>query len=208
MIQTGLAETSPEYETPFDVEAAVHEVQGGTLEAFDGIYRECAPAVYKQLFRLCGGNESRAEDLTQITFLKAFTAVGQYQQGTFHGWLSRIARNSFLDECRSGEVRRTESLDAYDPDARERLYPTVPSLETEVDTAVDLQPFVQRVKRTLPETYAQAVCATTMSDLNDTEAAQFLGIPVGTLKSRVHRGKKMAAEYVPVPAGYERAKAS
>jgi RNA polymerase sigma-70 factor (ECF subfamily) len=142
--------------------------------------------VERLAYRLTG-NRADAEDLTQDVFVRAFRSLGGFRQGTsgtMEGWLHRITTNLFLDQ-----VRRRARL-RFDPvaevhDARlERVTalhtdPVDGLLEGDVETALS---------QLAPELRA-AVVLSDIEGLSYEEVAAVLDVPLGTVRSRLHRGR-------------------
>ena len=146
--------------------------------------------------RVLTGNEPDAEDLAQETMLKAFKAIGQFREGTdVRAWLLAILRNARVDRLRSASAA-TVSLDALDLDPPDR-----PGQETEDWQAIAQDP--ERVLNEfsdaevidalqhLPEEIRWTMLLVTVEGMDQAEAAGVLEVPVGTVKSRLHRGKTM-----------------
>ena len=151
--------------------------------SWDQVVREHAPRVYRLAFRLSGSPED-AEDLTQETFVRVFRSLAGFWPGTFEGWLHRITTNLFLDMVRRRQRIRFVVL----PEDTERLPGTAPSPEQVYsDTHVD--PQVQAALRALPPAFRAAVVLRDVEGLGYDEIAEVLGIKVGTVRSRIHRGR-------------------
>jgi RNA polymerase sigma-70 factor (ECF subfamily) len=148
--------------------------------------RQHADRVYRLAFRL-SGNRADAEDLTQETFVRVFKSLAEYQPGTFEGWLHRITTNLFLDMVRR---RQRIRFDALPEDAGDRL----PSRESGPEQAYDqrnLDPEIQRALDALPADFRVAVVLCDLEQLSYEEIAATLGIKVGTVRSRIHRGRAL-----------------
>jgi RNA polymerase sigma-70 factor, ECF subfamily len=151
---------------------------------WDEVVREHADRVYRLAFRL-SGNRADAEDLTQETFVRVFRSLAEYSPGTFEGWLHRITTNLFLDLVRR---RQRIRFDALPDDAPERLA----SAEAGPERAYEennLDPEVQQALDALPPDFRAAVVLCDLEGLSYEEIAATLGIKVGTVRSRIHRGR-------------------
>ena len=156
---------------------------------WDEVVREHADRVYRLAYRL-SGNRADAEDLTQETFVRVFRSLAEYQPGTFEGWLHRITTNLFLDLVRR---RQRIRFDALPDDAGERLA----SREAGPEQAYDLNnldPEIQAALDALPPDFRVAVVLCDLEQLSYEEIAATLGIKVGTVRSRIHRGRVLLRE--------------
>jgi RNA polymerase sigma factor (sigma-70 family) len=167
----------------------VTAVEAGRSETWvpptwDEVVREHADRVYRLAYRL-SGNRADAEDLTQETFVRVFKSLAEYTPGTFEGWLHRITTNLFLDMVRR---RQRIRFDALPEDAGDRL----PSREHGPEQAyeqMNLDPEIQAALDDLPADFRVAVVLCDLEQLSYEEIAATLGIKVGTVRSRIHRGR-------------------
>ena len=151
---------------------------------WDEVVRTHADRVYRLAYRL-SGNRADAEDLTQETFVRVFRSLAQYSPGTFEGWLHRITTNLFLDMVRR---RQRIRFDALPEDAGDRLAGADPGPEQTYD-ATHLDPEIQAALDALPPDFRVAVVLCDLEELSYEEIAATLGIKVGTVRSRIHRGR-------------------
>ncbi|CAN5393710.1 RNA polymerase sigma factor SigE [soil metagenome] len=157
--------------------------------SWDEIVRTHADRVYRLAYRL-SGNRSDAEDLTQETFVRVFRSLADYTPGTFEGWLHRITTNLFLDMVRRRQKIR---FDALSDDAPERLASDEPGPERAFEQN-NLDPEIQRALGALPADFRAAVVLCDLEGLTYEEIALTLGIKVGTVRSRIHRGRVLLRE--------------
>jgi RNA polymerase sigma-70 factor, ECF subfamily len=155
---------------------------------WDEVVRQHAPRVYRLAYRLAG-NPQDAEDLTQETFVRVFRSLASYQPGTFEGWLHRITTNLFLDMVRRRQRIRFDSL----PDDSERLPGRERSPE-QVYADSHLDPDIQRALDALHPDFRVAVVLCDIEGLSYEEIATTLGIKLGTVRSRIHRGRLQLRE--------------
>lgn len=140
--------------------------------------------VYRLAYRLTG-NQHDAEDLTQEVFVRVFRSLSTYTPGTFEGWLHRITTNLFLDMVRRKQRIR---FDALAEDAAERLPSREPSPQQVFqDTHFDAD--VQQALDTLAPEFRAAVVLCDIEGLSYEEIAATLGVKLGTVRSRIHRGR-------------------
>jgi RNA polymerase sigma-70 factor, ECF subfamily len=147
-------------------------------------------ALYRVALRLAG-NAADADDLVQETMLKAYRAWDQYEPGTnAKGWLLTILRHTFINEYRR-RARHPESvdLDAIEPFA---VFDDVQEEDPQgrfFDQIVDDE--VLRAIDALPEQFREAVVLSDVEGLSYEEIAHILGVPLGTVKSRLFRARRV-----------------
>lgn len=139
--------------------------------------------LYTVAYRLTG-NDADAQDLVQEVLLRVRRGLETYRPGSLEGWLSRITTNAFLDEVRRQRRRPTVAL----PDDPDRLLGATEDAESAL-AATALSDDVQRAIRALPEDFRVAVVLCDVVGLPYEEIAELLGIPIGTVRSRIHRGR-------------------
>ncbi len=160
-------------------------VVDGDREAFDQIMRNHEDRVFSVCLRIMGDRDN-ALDATQETFLTAFRKAEQFKgDSAFGTWIYRIAVNTCYDQLRRQKRRRADPI----PD---HLDPTDFSAEDEVDSAA-LRPEIQQALSAIPEDFRTAVILSDIEGLALPDVARILGVPVGTVKSRVFRGRRLLA---------------
>jgi len=164
-------------------------VEGWEPPAWDDVVRTHGARVYRLAYRLTG-NAHDAEDLTQDVFVRVFRSLSSYTPGTFEGWLHRITTNLFLDSMRRKARIRFEALA---DDAPERLAGREPTpAQAYDDTHWDDD--VQRVLDSLAPEFRAAVVLCDIEGLSYEEISDVLGIKLGTVRSRIHRGRSHLRE--------------
>ena len=156
---------------------------GWVAPTWEQVVREHSARVYRLAYRL-SGNAQDAEDLTQETFVRVFRSLADFSPGTFEGWLHRITTNLFLDMVRRRQRIRFDAL----PEDTERLPGTAPSPE-QVYADTHLDPQVQAALDALSPEFRVAVVLCDIEGLTYEEIAATLGIKLGTVRSRIHRGR-------------------
>ena len=156
---------------------------GWVPPTWDEVVREHSARVYRLAYRL-SGNPHDAEDLTQETFIRVFRSLASFTPGTFEGWLHRITTNLFLDMVRRRQRIRFDAL----PEDAERLPGRSPSPEQVYDDT-HLNPRIQAALDALPPDFRAAVVLCDIEGLTYEEVAATLGIKLGTVRSRIHRGR-------------------
>ena len=154
------------------------------LPTWEDIVRMHSARVYRLAYRLTG-NPHDAEDLTQEVFVRVFRSLSSYTPGTFEGWLHRITTNLFLDSARRKQRIRSEGLA---DDMAHRLAGSEPTpAQTFDDTHLDDD--VQAALKALPPEYRAAVVLCDIEGFSYEEIAATLGVKLGTVRSRIHRGR-------------------
>jgi RNA polymerase sigma factor (sigma-70 family) len=155
-----------------------------TPPSWDEVVRDHSARVYRLAYRLTG-NVPDAEDLTQEVFVRVFRSLSSYTPGTFEGWLHRITTNLFLDMARRRQRIRFEGLG---DDAAGRLSGDEPTPAQAFD-ARHLDGDVQQALAALAPEYRAAVVLCDIEGLSYEEVASTLGVKLGTVRSRIHRGR-------------------
>ena len=166
-------------------EALVARSRDGDVEAFNQIVDTYQRPMYNLALRMLGDRPA-AEDATQEAFISAFRNIGRFKDGNLKSWLFTIAANRCRDMLRARIVRPAESLDSeettLDPPSR---------TESPEDYAVrrEMGRSIQQALAALPHDQRLAVVLIDVQGLAYEEAAEVLGINVGTVKSRLSRGR-------------------
>jgi len=160
-------------------------VSGSGIPTWEEVARDHGRFLYTVAYRLTG-NSNDAQDLVQEVLLKVRRGLETYRPGSLEGWLSRITTNTFLDETRR-QRRRPVDLLPEDPD---RVVPPSPGADVAL-AAEALPDHVQEALRALPEEYRAAVVMCDVVGLSYQEISDSLDVPVGTVRSRIHRGRAL-----------------
>jgi RNA polymerase sigma factor (sigma-70 family) len=155
-----------------------------TPPTWEQVVREHSARVYRLAYRLTG-NSHDAEDLTQEVFMRVFRSLPSYTPGTFEGWLHRITTNLFLDTARRKQRIRFEGLA---DDAAARLGGKEPTPAEAFDER-HLDDDIQAALKALAPEYRAAVILCDIEGLSYEEIADTLGVKLGTVRSRIHRGR-------------------
>jgi RNA polymerase sigma-70 factor (ECF subfamily) len=171
--------------TPAQEAELLARVVDGDHDAFTEIMRSHEDRVFSVCLRIMG-NRDQALDATQETFLTTFRKAGQFKGNSALGtWIYRIAVNTCYDQLRKQKRRKTDPM----PD---HLDPTDHSAQDAVDAA-GLRPEIRRALAAIPEDFRTAVILSDIEGMGLPEVAEILEIPVGTVKSRVFRGRRLLA---------------
>lgn len=162
---------------------------GGTSEVppsrmdWADVVAKYADVVYTMAYRLTGDDEE-ARDLAQDVLIRLHKGLSKYREGNFEGWLYRTTVNAFRDRLRKRKRLREDVLDEEPPGMR-----TTGIVEEEVQRG-ELHDVVQRALVRLPVEYREAVVLRDLEGRSYDEIAQIVGIPAGTVRSRIHRGRE------------------
>jgi len=156
--------------------AALRAASGDDI-AFGALVRQFQGKVRSFLLRMTKGNHALADDLAQETFLEAWRKIAQFRaEGTFQSWLYRIAYSRFLMQVRKRKPENAELVD------------DIPSPETQSATHARLDLERAMAQLSPPERATLTLCYA--MEFSNTEAAEVLSMPVGTVKSHVLRGRE------------------
>lgn len=166
------------------------DATGAEMPSWEELVREHGDRVYRLAYRL-SGNRYDAEDLTQETFIRVFRSLHNYQPGTFEGWLHRITTNLFLDMVRRRTKIRMEAL----PDDYDRV-PGVDRNPEQIfhDSVLDVE--LQAALASLAPEFRAAVVLCDIEGLTYEEIGTTLGVKMGTVRSRIHRGRQQIRDYL------------
>lgn len=159
-----------------------------TVPSWEEVARHHGRTIYNFAYRLTG-NPDDAHDLVQEVLLRVRRGLATYRPGSFEGWLWRITRNAFLDDVRRKKRRPTVPL----PEDDRSSTGSSPAPD-EVLASVRLSEDVQAALLRLPIEFREAVVMCDVVGLTYDEIADSAEIPVGTVRSRIHRGRKMLRE--------------
>jgi RNA polymerase sigma-70 factor (ECF subfamily) len=174
----------------------IERLRRGDADAFEELVTERSGEIYGLLFRLTENNEE-ARDLTQETFLRAFQSIDRFRgEADLRTWIYRIAINQARNRWRWWRRRRrdsTVSLDATQGDSHQTLLGTLAesSANPEQETLAHEREVVLRsALRKIGQSYREAVILRDIEGFTYEEIATTLGINVGTVKSRLARGRQ------------------
>lgn len=153
------------------------------IPTWEEIARDHGRFLYTVAYRLTGNHED-AQDLVQDVLIRVERGLATYRPGSLEGWLSRITTNAFLDRVRAKKRRPLDAL----PDDPERVLPASASADEALARA-QLPHDVQAALLDLPEDYRAAVVLCDIVGFSYQEIAESLDLPVGTVRSRIHRGR-------------------
>jgi RNA polymerase sigma-70 factor, ECF subfamily len=169
--------------------ADVARVRAGDVEGFAGIVRRWQTPLINLAYRFCG-DRGRAEEMAQEAFLRAYRGLDSYRgDAAFSTWLFALATNLYRSELRR-IPQRTVSLD-------EAPEPSDPASIIEAHELRDRDLAVRKAVLALPPKYREAMLLFYFHEMDVPAAAQSLGLPVGTVKARLHRGRELLRSKLP-----------
>ncbi|MGE5249656.1 MAG: RNA polymerase sigma factor [Bacteroidota bacterium] len=178
--------------TLVDENSLIHAARGGDLEAFNQIVLAHQNFLYRTALNILG-DEDAADDATQEALISAFRNFRSFRGASLRAWLTRVVINSCYDELRRRRRHPTlpiEQHDELDQEMDAAPWLADPSrLPQEQVEARELERAIRRGLDSLPPQYRFAAVLVDVQGLSYDEAAEALGIPVGTVKSRVARAR-------------------
>ncbi len=165
----------------------------GDESAWEDLVRTYTRRVYSICYRFTG-RESEAQDLTQEVFLKVFRNVRSFRagEGSFGVWLARLTRNLLIDHYRRSKMERaTASIEEQLPVLEEKA-----AIEGRTEAALagrEASEALQKALAKLSPDLRETVILRDIEGLEYREIAQVLGVPEGTVKSRLNRGRSELA---------------
>jgi len=179
-------------ETIPDESDLIQSARGGNLAAFNRLVLTYQDRLYGWVFSLVK-DESLADDLTQAAFILAYEKLNTFRGGSFRAWLFKIGRNLSFDELRRKKRHPWISLDEPLVEGGTRgLLDLIPDPGQSPEWAVEKAEqaaWVNQLLQRLPEGFQQALRLVDMEGMDYQEAAEVLGLPLGTVKSRVSRAR-------------------
>ena len=191
-----------------DESALIAAAQKGDVHAFNNLVRSYQRLAYNVAYRVLSDPESAA-DATQDAFVSAFRAIRQFRGGSFRAWILRIVTNACYDELRRKKRRQEDSLDDLlmeDPD-HSAIMASDQEMPEERVMRRELGASLQRGLNALPDEQRTAVVLSDVQGFSYEEIAQIMGVALGTVKSRISRGRSALREYLSgqgelLPAAY------
>lgn len=197
-----------EQHAPLSDDALAVRAQGGDLRAFNTLVERYQRAVYGLCLRMLSSPEA-AEDAAQEVFLSAWRALRGYRGRSFQGWLLRIAGNRCRDELRKRKRRPTDSLDTLMAAHGEGAAgPTAEQSPEQRSLSAETVRVIQAGLATLPDDQRLAILLCDVQGMAYEEVARTMGTSVGTVKSRISRGRARLRTFLlargELPGGAER----
>jgi RNA polymerase sigma-70 factor (ECF subfamily) len=184
-------------------EQLIERSQRGEVNAFNQLVLRYQQTVYGVVFRMLG-NADTAADVTQDTFIAAFRAIHSYRGGSsFRAWLLRIASNMACDHWRRTQRHPTESLESLTEEEESHAASLLTTLAAGPEDnpeerllTQELQELIQRGLEQLPLDQRVAVVLCDIQGLSYDEIAEATQTPLGTIRSRIARGRTRLRQYL------------
>ena len=160
-----------------------------SIPTWEDVARTHGRKIYNYAYRLTG-NPHDAKDLVQEVLLRVRRGLDSYTPGSFDGWLWRITRNAFLDDVRRRNRRPTSPL----PDDVDRMQNASSPAADDVLASIRLGEDIQKALLDLPDDFREAIVMCDIVGMSYEEIAQAIDAPIGTVRSRIHRGRKLLKE--------------
>lgn len=162
---------------------------------FDRLVRRYHKQAYNIAYRMTG-NHADAEDLTQEAFVRAYRFFGNYRRDwPFDNWLYKIMSNLFVDDLRRKPKARTQSLDqSVECGQAEEIFLEIPDSAANPERIVlsqELDDHIQRALNCLPKDFRLTVILADIEGLSYEEISEAMHCSLGTVRSRLHRGRKL-----------------
>ena len=176
----------------FSDEKLILRFQEGDINAYNELVKRYKDRLLNFVFRYFN-NVEQAEDVVQDTLIKLYTHANYYKNvAKFSTWIFTIAKNNALTELRKNKRKRTDSL--YTDDGR---FLDIGSKEESLESKVQNETAIEQLNKFLdeiPENFRIAVVLRDFQELSYEEISKILEIPIGTIKSRINRGRIQLAE--------------
>ena len=186
----------------------VHLTQQGDLDAFNQLVLAYQDLVYRQAYWILGEEEA-AEDAAQEAFYRAFQKIHTFKGSSFRAWILRIATNHCLDQIRKSKCHPIFPLNKIFKDTQDEdensswLVDPVPSPEQIVEQA-ELDGMINQCLMKLSPIYRLPIILSEIQEMNYQEAAQVMGLRLGTFKSRLSRARMQFIEAINRLPGFDR----
>lgn len=174
------------------VKKRIKQVLKGDQNAYAEIVEIYKDKIFQLCFRMLG-NRAEAEDMAQEALIRAYVNIASFNINMkFSTWIYRIATNLCIDRLRKkkpdfyldAEVSGTDGLTMYSQVAADTVLP-----EDELET-IELQETIQKEILKLPEKYRSVIVLRYIEELSLNEISEILDMPLGTVKTRIHRGRE------------------
>ncbi len=167
----------------------VERARGGDGRAFEALAQRNETGLYRHVLRIVGGS-SDAEDVVQEAFISAWRSVASFQGGSFRAWLFRIATNRAIDLIRARRRRGELPLEPPEDAEVEWAEPAAEGPDpAEMAGQSEAMGLVEEALRALPAEQRAALLLRDVEGFDYGEIARITAVEIGTVKSRIHRGR-------------------
>lgn len=177
--------------------ALIQDAKQGDLDAFNRLILAYQDRVYNQAYRVLGESQA-ADDASQEAFISAYKNLRSFRGGSFRAWLLRIVTNACYDELRRRKRRPTTSLEPLDESGDEIESPhwiaDPGELPENSIVREELGKAIQYCLDELPPDFRVVVVLVDVQGMDYREASSVIGKPLGTVKSRLARGRNRMQE--------------
>lgn len=180
-----------------DESALIAAAQRGDRRAFNDLVIQYQTLIYNIAYRILG-DQDFAADATQEAFISAYRGIGHFRGGSFKGWLMRIVTNACYDQLRAKKRRPTAPLEVVsftDPEETHMQGERPQQPEEYVDEQ-ELGQVIQRGLNALPPDQRMVVVMADIQEMAYEEVAATLRISLGTVKSRLNRGRRKLRDFL------------
>jgi len=172
----------------------VEMVLAGDGGAFEHLFNRYGGSLRQMYLTRTGGNGGDTDDLIQEIFVKAYLNLGSYDpRYAFGQWIYTIARNTFIDYVR----KRRDNL-SIDNARGEYIHPPVSSVPTPEESIINTQRRgqIEENLRKMPAKYQRLIELRFFKEMSYEEIAEQLALPLGTVKTQIHRARARLCEYI------------
>jgi RNA polymerase sigma-70 factor, ECF subfamily len=175
----------------------IREAQQGSLSAFNQLVMAYQGTAYNVAYRVIGSTDAAA-DACQEAFIKAYQALNQYRGGSFKSWLLRIVTNACYDQLRYKSRRPADSLEdlTENPDDHNPNLVSDDERPEDYVARLELNDLIQVGINHLPEDQRVVLVLSDVQGFSYQEIAEIIGQPLGTVKSRLSRGRQRLRDFL------------
>lgn len=180
-----------------DESQTIQQAQSGDLSAFNRLVMAYQSTAFNVAYRVVGSSDAAA-DACQDAFVKAYKSIQQYQGGSFKSWLLRIVTNTCYDQLRYSKRRPATSLENLADNPEEHNTKLVSENEPPEEQVLrgELGDLIQVGINQLPEDQRVIVVLSDIQGLSYQEIAEIIDQPLGTVKSRLSRGRSRLRDFL------------
>jgi RNA polymerase sigma-70 factor, ECF subfamily len=177
---------------PMNTISFYETTQPASLPMFNDLVLANQDSAFNVAYHMLG-DEASAQDITQNSFLAAYQKFYLFRGGSFRNWLLKIVKNACLDELRRRKRHPNISLDLSEDEETSPLNPHLPGKDQPFPEQMveqnEIRRLVREALRRLPEDFRMVVVLVDLEGMDYQETARVIGIPVGTVKSRLARAR-------------------